>query len=768
MKNAILLFAWSICAIQLNAQTLISGEVKQGTSVVSGAQVSLVLPWTNNAHPWVSLTATTNAQGQYSFLNSDLSGYSEILSLKLNAGQNNNTEYFPNDIANTPLPTSPTIYNFNSQPVTPTIAISAPSPFNQTITYGASVNLEAMVDLSYDDETTTLSSVSFKVDNVVVSSNANGNIYSGSWSPQDSDFGDEHEFKVTAVASNGETVNETFNFELNCTGNNCPNILPKIVANTPSNTTINQNEGLVPVPIQVTVTDSDGTIASVTISIDGVTTNMISGANNTYSYNFTPTNHQSYPLTITATDNEGGIKVVNETLNIIDSQFVPLPSGNIILGYTHTWENGSAPFLYFSDMLNKNYNVVMYSFIETVGQNGYTPSLTINTPRYIQNGSFNSQLLKDDIQSLRDEGIPVIASIGGQNGHVELNTVAQKDEFVQGLINIIDTYGFDGLDLDFEGSSMNFGAGALTDFSYANLSPYPKLKNVVDAFKEIKQHYGSSFIMTCAPETFYVQVGYSTYNDRGGSFLPVIHNLRDELDLIMVQLYNTGSVNALNGIAYSQATPDFLVSMSDMLISGFNVASTGFHFTGLPASKIMFGLPSCPDAAPAGGYIQPTQTIKALNYMRFGTDFAGRNYTLRGNAHPNLRGVMTWSVNWDAAQGCASAYEFSNSYSEYFDSTLSTTDIDLENENVRVYPVPAGSTLNIESKKPINNIQLFNINGARVYEQQRFEKSLDIGFLQSGIYVLQIEIDKQLVYKKIINANQELNIRVINAAANLP
>ena len=109
-------------------------------------------------------------------------------------------------------------------------------------------------------------------------------------------------------------------------------------------------------------------------------------------------------------------------------------------------------------MLTTKYNIVAYSFIETVDKNGYTPLLTINSNRYQTNGAFDPQLLKDDINSLRDQGIPVIVSIGGQNGHVELNTVAEKNEFVEGLKNIVDEYGFDGIDLDFEGGSMDFGA----------------------------------------------------------------------------------------------------------------------------------------------------------------------------------------------------------------------------------------------------------------------------------------------------------------------
>ena len=537
---------------------LIYGTVKEGNTAVSGAVVSLVLPWTDNDHPYQNITKITNAQGEYFYTEAELEGYSTISSLKLNTWDNNATIYYPTDLATLPIPSSPQQYNFNSEQVTPEITIHKPNVADLSIMNGTSVDLEALVALSFDDDTTTISSVIFKVDNEVVSNSNNENTYSGSWTPTDSDFGITHTFTVEAKSSNDVTDEKSFKFTLNCMGTGCPNVAPQIVWNSPSNTTINQNNGFKNIPIQVTVSDSDGTISTVTISINGATTNMTVGTNNTYSYDFIPTNHQAYPVVITATDNDGELKTLTETLTILNSQFVPLPSGNIILGYTHSWESAEAPFLYFKDIKDKKFNVVMYSFIETVGQNGYTPQLTVNSNRYLTAGVFDKQLLKDDIQVLRDQGIPVIVSIGGQNGHVELNTVAEKDEFVQGLIDIVDEYGFDGIDLDFEGGSMNFGAGTLKDFSYAGISAFPKLKLVVDAFKEIKQYYGANFILTCAPETFYVQVGQSTYSDTAGAFLPVMHNLRDELDLIMVQLYNTGSINALDGMAYSQGTTDFL------------------------------------------------------------------------------------------------------------------------------------------------------------------------------------------------------------------
>ena len=729
---------------------LIFGTVKNGQTPVAGAKVFLELPWTDTTHGYKSILKTTNTNGEYYYTETELDGYNTILNLKLNDYQNNNTIYYPTGLTNIAITTMAQEYNFNAQLVEPEITINTPNQATFSNAYGTDVSLEALVELSFNDGSTVLNNVTFQIDNTTITNTNNQNIYSANWSPQDSDYNASHTFTVNAQSSNNKTATETFQFTLNCTGTNCPNLLPTITWDAPVNTNINQNSGFQSIPLQVTVTDSDGTVASVSIAINGTTTNMTSGVNDTFTYSFTPTNHQAYPLTITATDNDGGAKSYVETLNVIDSQFVPLPSGPIILGYAHSWENTSAPFLYFADMLTSKYNVVMYSFIETANQNGYTPQLTINTPKYLTNGVYDSQLLKDDINSLRSQGIPVIVSIGGQNGHVELSTIAQKDEFVQGLKDIVDEYKFDGIDLDFEGGSMDFGAGALTDFSYTAISAYPKLKNVVDAFKELKTHYGSDFILTCAPETFYVQVGNSTYSTTAGSFLPVIHNLRSELDLIMVQLYNTGSVTALDSQAYSQATPDFLTSMSDMLITGFDVASTGFNFPGLPASKIMVGIPSCTSAAPAGGYIQPSETIKALDYLRFGTSFSGRNYTLQNGPHPNLRGVMTWSVNWDAAANCASAYEFATSYYNYFNSNLSV-DEKTKSELIQIFPNPFDSGITINSPHLITQIKIFDINGKELYRQLKPETSkVNLTSLQSGLYILELKTESSIFYKKIL------------------
>ncbi|PWB23519.1 glycosyl hydrolase family 18 protein [Flavobacterium sp. HTF] len=738
---------------------LISGSVKKGSVPVSGAKVELILPWTDNTHGYASIIAITDASGNFSYNNSVLAGYSIITSLKLNSWENGETAYFPNNLTNFAVPTSPQVYNFNTNTVSPPqVTITAPSASTVAIAPGTAIQLKATAST---DAGLTISSVVFNINGQNITAALSGSEYVANWTPAAADFNKNYTLKATVTASSGATAEDTKAFSLQCSGTTCPNALPVITWNSPSNTTIYQNSFQV-VPISVTAVDSDGSVSGVSITVNGGTFNMTAGANNTYTYNFTPSAYQDYSVVIKATDNQSGVTTLNNTIKIAQvgtNRFIPLPS-KIILGYAHSWENASAPFLYFSQMVGSKFNVVDYSFVETVNRDGYTPILTTNDTRYLTNGVFNKQLLKNDIKSLRDSGVPVIISIGGQNGHVVLENVAQKNIFVNGMKAIIDEYQFDGVDIDFEGGSMNFNAGGLRDISYAGISAYPRLKNVVDAFKELKAYYGPGFLLTAAPETQYVQGGYSTYTDTFGSFLPIIQNLRNEMDLLAVQLYNTGGENGLDGQYYGSAKrANMVTALTDMVIKGYNIGTTGMRFDGLPASKVLIALPACPSAA-GSGYITPAEGISAMHYLRTGTTFSGRTYTMQpGGPYPSLRGLMTWSVNWDASS-CGNSSELSKAYAAYFASqlaakTLSLDKIEAKSTTVAYFKNDALSVTN--DTEDIAQVDVFNTIGQPLVNYKNIQNNKEVliqnhSFSQKQMFIV-IVTDKSGNKKsfKVIN-----------------
>jgi len=266
------------------------------------------------------------------------------------------------------------------------------------------------------------------------------------------------------------------------------------------------------------------------------------------------------------------------------------------------------------------------------------------------------------IRAKQAQGKKVLISIGGQNGQVQLTTTAARDTFVSSVSAIIDKYGLDGLDVDFEGHSLYLNAG---DTDFANPTT-PVIVNLISALKTLKARYGSKFVLTMAPETFFVQVGYKFYggagggDNRTGAYLPVIHALRDALTVLHVQDYNSGPVTGLDEQWHNVGNADFHIAMTDMVKAGFTVAGTGHRFPGLRADQIAFGLPAATSAG--NGYTSPAQVQQALNCLAKGQDCGG--YTLRGGTSPAIRGLMTWSVNWDRYFN----WEFMNSHEPFLNA----------------------------------------------------------------------------------------------------
>ncbi|MEE1793835.1 glycoside hydrolase family 18 protein [Streptomyces sp. BE308] len=269
---------------------------------------------------------------------------------------------------------------------------------------------------------------------------------------------------------------------------------------------------------------------------------------------------------------------------------------------------------------------------------------------------------KAAIKAKQAAGKKVLISIGGQNGQVQLSTTAARDAFVTSVSKIIDTYGLDGLDIDFEGHSLSLNTG---DTDFRNPTS-PVIVNLISAVKTLKAKYGSGFVLTMAPETFFVQLGYQYYGSgpwggqdpRAGAYLPVIHALRDDLTLLHVQDYNSGSIMGLDNQYHSMGGADFHIAMTDMLLTGFPVAGDQTKvFPALRPEQVAFGLPASTQAG--NGHTSPAEVTKALNCLTKKTDCG--SYQTHGT-WTGLRGLMTWSINWDRFNN----WEFSKNFDAYF------------------------------------------------------------------------------------------------------
>ncbi|GAB1642859.1 chitinase [Krasilnikovia sp. MM14-A1259] len=269
------------------------------------------------------------------------------------------------------------------------------------------------------------------------------------------------------------------------------------------------------------------------------------------------------------------------------------------------------------------------------------------------------------IRAKRAAGKKVLLSIGGEKGQVQLTTTAARDAFVRSVGAIIDKYGLDGVDIDFEGHSLSLNSGD-TDFKNPTT---PVVVNLIAALRSLKARYGNGFVLTMAPETFFVQLGYQYYGSgpwggqdpRSGAYLPVIYAMRDDLTVLHVQDYNSGPIMGLDNQYHTMGGADFHIAMTDMLLAGFPVAgNTANAFPALRADQVAFGAPAAVSAG--NGYVAPAGVQSAVTCLVKGTGCGG--YTPRSGTSPALRGLMTWSINWDRYYG----WEFRNAHEPFLDA----------------------------------------------------------------------------------------------------
>jgi chitinase len=333
-----------------------------------------------------------------------------------------------------------------------------------------------------------------------------------------------------------------------------------------------------------------------------------------------------------------------------------LPAHSLV-GYLHTsFSNGSG----YVDIENAPvaWNVIALAFADSNGAGDIT--FTPCPPSQCAGAETQAQLIAG-IKTVQAQGRKVLISIGGANGQVTLNSAGDATQFVNTVSSIVDTYGLNGIDLDFENQSLVLNAGD-NDFTHPTT---PAVVNLISAVRQLKAKYGSGFIVAMAPQTFFVQTGYQYYGGnnsgssdrRTGSWLPVIYGLRSQLNLLDVQDYNSGPVLALDNQYYFTGGEDFLTAMTDMLVHGFPVAGTGETFPALSPSQVTIGLPANQNAG--NGAVTPAALDAALDCLTKGTNCGA--YKPLGT-YPGLGGLMAWSINWDVFGG----NQFANTFTGYF------------------------------------------------------------------------------------------------------
>ena len=284
---------------------------------------------------------------------------------------------------------------------------------------------------------------------------------------------------------------------------------------------------------------------------------------------------------------------------------------HLLMGYWQDFTNGAQPLTLAA--VPTSYNLVAVAF----GNSDSTPGqVTFSLDPGLSSalGGYTQQQFISDIKTLQSRGQKVILSVGGQNGTISVSDATSASNFASSVDAIIQQYGFNGVDIDLEnGVNPQFMASAL---------------------EQLESDVGSSLIITLAPQTVDTQ---STGND----YLALALDIKSILTMINTQYYNSGSMNGCDGNVYSEGTENFMTALACTELQG-----------GLAASQVGLGLPASPSAA-GSGYVSPSLINNALDCLAARTNCGS---FVPSTTYPGIRGVMTWSINWDASNG----YNFAN------------------------------------------------------------------------------------------------------------
>ncbi|MBL7982709.1 MAG: chitinase [Flavobacteriales bacterium] len=406
--------------------------------------------------------------------------------------------------------------------------------------------------------------------------------------------------------------------------------------------------------------------------------------------------------------------------------------GPDLVGYWHNWNDGNAPYLELSQV-DPRYTVIEVSFAVPAAGSTYDMEFA---PAETAPATFTA-----DVAVLQAQGKKVLISIGGANATVHLDSDVERDQFVNSMLGILATYGFDGIDIDLEGASVAISGGTIANPTDA------RIIRLIDAVNSIADQYeatnGVPMMLTMAPETAYVQGGMSAYGGIWGAYLPIIDALRNRLDILQVQLYNSGSMYGIDGGIYTQGTADFIVSQTEALLQGFQ--TNGGFFAPLPPEKVAIGLPACPLAA-GGGYVAPAVLEQAVDYLR-GTGPQPGSYQ-RVATYPTLRGLMTWSINWDATGNCAVPDEYAQAFEDIFGITTEVGEV--EATGITVWPVPVDAgVLHVGGLRGGEDLVLLDAMGRVVLTERASSDCVELSFDgPTGAYMLRVERDRAPVLSR--------------------
>ena len=365
-----------------------------------------------------------------------------------------------------------------------------------------------------------------------------------------------------------------------------------------------------------------------------------------------------------ALDAQGNTPISMQTITTTSTT-----SGRII-GYVYGWQTPPSA----ASIAAAGYTHVLIAF----------GIFSTNAPGTINIDSISGFNLTNYIQSLHQSGLKVLLSLGGASTNIPNTTVyfdqavqlaanpgAFETTFVNSLQTLVNTYGFDGFDIDIE-----HGLNAAYSFSNPSLNCNNTtfdskcsifyLSTVINNFHSATGY--TNQLITFAPQIANISAT-PNYSEIWGNYASLLsqQSICNATGWVGFQNYNTGTAYGINGVIYPIApanvtsTADAAVVFATDLLESWPQTPFGFgtfqpYVSCLSPSQVVVGYvvnnnAGVADGAPA---VIPSVAKNVIQCLRTG-QLCGTYVPPR--TYPGIGGVFAWSINYDATTN----YQFATS-----------------------------------------------------------------------------------------------------------
>lgn len=338
------------------------------------------------------------------------------------------------------------------------------------------------------------------------------------------------------------------------------------------------------------------------------------------------------------------------------------PPGRMI-GYLYGWVTPPAA----SDIATAGYTHVLIAF----GLFSTTAHGTINLD------AISGFDLATYIQSLHNNGVKVLLSIGGASTSIPNTTVdfdsavsqatspsAFETTFVSNMLSLVTTYGFDGFDFDIESglNAANSFADASTGCSNSTYSSSCDIYYLATIINDFHAQSPSTMV-TLAPQIANM-AATAAFSSVWGNYASLIMQTHAALEWVGFQNYNSGCAFGINQVCYPTtgtltSSPDPAVAFATDLLENWPTPTFNPYLSYLSPSQVVIGyvvensLGQSDGAPPA----IPAITKNVITCLRSHQNCD--TYT-PPSVYPGIGGVFAWSINYDANNNYAFATSLSS------------------------------------------------------------------------------------------------------------